>query len=100
MSELSGSKPNVVLVLMDDMGFSDPGCYGGEIETPNIDRLAENGLRFTQVYNTGRCWPTRAGILTGYYAPQVRMDPPVKDGRPPWQKLIVPWWTMVAKLNE
>ena len=67
-------RPNVVLILADDLGFSDLGCYGGEIETPHLDALAANGLRFTQFYNTGRCWPTRAALLTGYYAQQVRRD--------------------------
>jgi len=52
--------PNVVLIMSDDMGFSDIGCYGGEINTPNLDRLANRGLRFTQFYNTARCCPTRA----------------------------------------
>ena len=85
---LPGKRPNIMLVLMDDMGYSDPGCYGGEIETPNVDRLAANGVRCTQVYNAGRCWPTRAGILTGYYAPQVCMDPPARSYRPPWQRLL------------
>ncbi len=85
---LSGRRPNVLLVLLDDMGFSDLGCYGGEIETPNVDRLAANGLRFTQFYNSGRCWPTRSSLLTGYYAPQVRMDPPARDERPSWQRMI------------
>ena len=51
--------PNVVFILADDLGFSDVGCYGGEIKTPHLDSLAENGLRFTQFYNTARCWPTR-----------------------------------------
>ena len=51
-------RPNIVLIVADDMGYSDVGCYGGEIQTPNIDRLAEGGLRFTQFYNTGRCCPT------------------------------------------
>ena len=81
-------QPNILLVLMDDMGFSDAGCYGGEIETPVIDRLAANGLRFSQFYNAARCWPTRSAILTGYYAPQVSMDPPVREYRPPWQREI------------
>jgi arylsulfatase A-like enzyme len=84
----SSQRPNVMVVVMDDMGYSDLGCYGGEIETPNIDRLSNNGLRFTQFYNTGRCWPTRSSILTGYYAPQVCMDPPIKDYRASWQRLI------------
>src|SRR5215210_2153164 len=76
------ARPNVLLVLADDLGFSDPGCYGGEIATPHLDGLAKNGLRFTQFYNTARCWPTRGAVLTGYYAQQVRRDtvPGVKSG--------------------
>ena len=69
-------KPNIVFILADDMGHSDLGCYGAEIlETPNIDQLAENGLRFTNFYNTGRCWPTRTSLLSGYYPHQVLSDP-------------------------
>ena len=64
------SRPNVVLILNDDMGFSDIGCYGGEIETPNLDRLAANGLRFSQFYNTARCSPSRASMLTGLHPHQ------------------------------
>lgn len=67
-------RPNIVFILADDMGYSDLGCYGGEIATPNLDQLAANGLRFTQFYNTARCWPTRAALLTGYYAQQVHRD--------------------------
>ncbi|HEY9175901.1 MAG TPA: sulfatase-like hydrolase/transferase, partial [Verrucomicrobiae bacterium] len=63
--ETSNKSPNFIIFLADDMGYSDLGCYGGEIETPNLDRLAANGLRFTQFYNTTRCWPTRASLLTG-----------------------------------
>jgi len=62
--------PNVVVILIDDMGFSDLGCYGGEVPTPNIDALAAGGLRFTQFYNTVRCSPTRASLLTGLYPHQ------------------------------
>ncbi len=80
-------KPNFLIILADDMGFSDAGCYGGEIGTPNLDRLAANGLRFTQFYNTARCWPTRSSLLTGYYAQQVRMDPP-KGRLPAWARLL------------
>ena len=80
------NRPNVVIILADDLGFSDLGCYGGEIETPNIDNFATNGLRFTQFYNTGRCWPTRASLMSGYYAQQVRMDPP--KGRLPKTRLL------------
>lgn len=64
-------KPNIVIVLVDDMGFSDIGCYGGEIETPNLDALADSGLRFTQFYNSGRCCPTRASLMTGLHPHQV-----------------------------
>ena len=83
--------PNVMLIMADDMGFSDPGCYGGEIRTPNLDRLAAGGIRFSQHYSTARCWPSRATILTGYYAQQVRRDtmPGVRRGnRPAWAPLL------------
>ena len=83
---LSGTKPNVVFILADDLGFSDLGCYGGEIATPNLDRLAANGLKFTQFYNTARCWPSRAALLTGYYAQQVNRDP--QGQRPKWAALL------------
>jgi len=62
--------PNIILIMADDMGFSDIGCYGGEIDTPNLDGLAAEGLRFTQFYNTARCCPTRASLLTGLYQHQ------------------------------
>lgn len=65
---LAGEKPNIVLIMVDDMGFSDIGCYGGEIPTPNLDQLAAGGLKFSQFYNTGRCCPTRASLLTGLYS--------------------------------
>jgi arylsulfatase len=87
-------RPNILIILADDMGFSDAGCYGGEVATPNLDRLAKDGLRFTQFYNTARCWPTRAAILTGYYPQQVRRDtvPGVPSGtrgaRPEWARLL------------
>lgn len=88
------SKPNVLIILADDLGFSDLACYGGEIETPNLDALASRGLRFTQFYNTARCWPSRAALLTGYYAQAVRRDsvPGIKSGvagtRPAWAPLL------------
>src|SRR3954468_3681229 len=63
-------KPNIIVILVDDMGFSDLGCYGSEIPTPNIDKLAAGGVKFTQFYNTGRCCPTRAALLTGLYPHQ------------------------------
>lgn len=69
----SAPKPNIIVILVDDMGFSDLGCYGSEIPTPNLDALAAGGVRFTQFYNTGRCCPTRASILTGLYPHQAGM---------------------------
>jgi len=63
-------RPNIILIMCDDVGYSDLGCYGGEIQTPNLDRLAGDGVRFTQFYNTARCCPTRASLLTGLYAHQ------------------------------
>ena len=64
------SRPTIVLILADDMGFSDIGCYGSEIKTPHLDRLAAGGLRFTQTYNCARCCPSRASLLTGLYPHQ------------------------------
>ncbi|HZB30189.1 MAG TPA: sulfatase-like hydrolase/transferase, partial [Streptosporangiaceae bacterium] len=64
------TKPDIVLVLADDMGFSDIGCYGGEVATPNLDRLAASGVRLTQFYNTARCSPSRASLLTGLHPHQ------------------------------
>jgi len=81
-------RPNVLIILADDLGYSDVGAFGGEIETPHLDRLAENGLRYTQFYNDGRCWPTRASLLTGYYAQQVRIDPRRGDQMPEWAGML------------
>lgn len=67
---MKANSPNIVVILVDDMGFSDIGCYGSEIPTPNLDALAKNGVRFTQFYNTARCCPTRACLLTGLYPHQ------------------------------
>ncbi len=80
------SKPNIVLIMVDDMGFSDIGCYGGEIHTPNLDSLASGGLRFSQFYNAARCCPTRASLLTGLYQHQVGIGHMVNDqGHPSYQ---------------
>lgn len=70
--------PDILLILADDMGYSDLGCYGSEIQTPNLDRLAANGLRFTRFYNTARCCPTRASLFTGLYPHQAGMGGMVK----------------------
>jgi len=67
------TRPNIVVILADDMGFSDAGCYGGEIQTPNLDRLAAGGLRFSQFYNCALCGPSRSALMTGLYPHQVGM---------------------------
>jgi arylsulfatase len=76
-------RPNIVVILSDDMGFSDLGCYGGEIATPNLDSLAARGLRFTQFYNTARCCPTRASLLTGLYPHQAGVGHMMEDSGKP-----------------
>ncbi|HEX73039.1 MAG TPA: arylsulfatase [Candidatus Hydrogenedentes bacterium] len=84
----TGKAPNIVVILADDMGFSDIGCYGAEINTPHLDRLAANGLRFTQAYSAARCCPTRAALLTGLNPHQTGVggmvsriqDPPPPEG--------------------
>ncbi len=68
------NKPNIILILVDDMGYSDLGSYGSEIKTPNLDNLASNGIRFTQMHNTSKCFPSRASLLTGVYAQQSGMS--------------------------
>ena len=70
MRNMDDPRPNIVLILADDMGVSDLGCYGSEIVTPNLDRLANNGGRFTQMYNSARCCPSRASLLTGVHPDQ------------------------------
>jgi arylsulfatase A-like enzyme len=93
-SAAPASRPNIVFIMADDLGYSDVGCYGGEIATPNLDSLAQNGLRFTQFYNTARCWPTRGALLTGYYAQQIHRDalPELAGGgrgeRQSWARLL------------
>jgi arylsulfatase A-like enzyme len=77
-----GGRPNIIVILADDMGFSDVGCYGGEISTPNIDALAKDGVRFTQFYNTARCCPTRASLLTGLYPHQTGVGHMVDNPKP------------------
>ena len=80
---VAADKPNIIVILADDMGYSDLGCYGSEIETPNLDALAVNGLRFTNFYNTSRCCGTRAALLTGLYSHQAGVGAMTKDeGKP------------------
>jgi arylsulfatase len=82
----AGKRPNILLIMADDMGFSDLGCYGSEIATPNLDKLAANGLRFTQFYNNARCCPTRASLMTGLYPHQAGVGHMVQDrGHPGYQ---------------
>jgi len=73
-------RPNIIVILADDTGFSDAGCYGGEIQTPNLDRMAEGGLRFSDFHNTARCCPTRASLLTGQYQHKVGMPRMANNG--------------------
>jgi arylsulfatase len=81
-----GRRPNIVLIMADDMGFSDLGCYGSEIATPTLDRLAKGGVRFTQFYNCARCCPTRASLLTGLHPHQAGIGHMVQDrGIPSYQ---------------
>ncbi len=79
LSTGSAKRPNVILIMADDMGYSDIGCYGGEIHTPNLDRLAAGGVRFTQFYNTARCCPTRASLMTGLYQHQAGVGHMMSD---------------------
>jgi arylsulfatase A-like enzyme len=96
VSTALAAPPNILVILADDLGYSDLGCYGSEIATPHLDALAQGGLRFTQFYNTARCWPSRAAVMTGYYAQQVRRDvvPGIASGggnrgvRPGWAPLM------------
>lgn len=82
-SAIPGAKPNVLLILADDMGYSDIGCYGSEIRTPNLNRLAQTGVRFSQAYNTARCCPSRAALLTGLYPHQAGVGHMVANWRRP-----------------
>jgi len=79
----NAGKPNIIVILVDDMGFSDTGCYGSEIPTPNLDKLAANGLKFTQFYNTARCCPSRAALLTGLYSHQAGVGHMTEDNGVP-----------------
>ena len=75
----ASSKPNIIVILADDMGFCDIGCYGSEISTPNLDALAKSGVRSTHFRNTARCCPTRAALLTGVYSHQAGVGHMVND---------------------
>ena len=79
LSAETPDRPNIILIMSDDMGYSDIGCYGGEIKTPSLDQLASDGLRYTQFYNTARCCPTRACLLTGLYPHQTGVGYMMQD---------------------
>lgn len=82
-------RPNIIIIMADDMGYSDLGCYGSEIQTPNLDYLAANGVRFTQFYNNGRCCPTRASLLTGLYPHQAGIgEMTTPGGQPGYQGFL------------
>ncbi len=84
--EDESKRPNIILIMSDDMGYSDIGCYGSEISTPNLDSLAADGLRFTQFYNTARCCPTRASLITGLHPHQAGVGHMMNDrGTPAYQ---------------
>src|SRR4051794_22872996 len=85
----AAERPNIVVILADDLGYADLGCYGSEIATPHLDRLAAGGLRFTDFYNMGRCCPTRAALLTGLYPHQAGVgDMEPNLGRPAYQGFL------------
>ena len=86
------SKPNVIIVLADDLGFSDLGCYGSEIATPNLDKLAADGLRFTQFYNTAKCHSSRVSLLSGRWC---RQAGDTKLSR----AAVIPEWTTDAQMQ-
>src|SRR5215208_3404702 len=91
-------RPDIVLIMADDMGFSDLGCYGSEIPTPHLDSLARGGLRFTQFYNTARCCPTRASLMTGLYPHQAGIGHMVEDrGYPAYRGDLSPHSVTIAE---
>lgn len=87
-SAATPKKPNILLIVADDLGYSDLGCYGGEIKTPNLDLLATKGIRYSQAYNTSRCWASRSALMTGYYPQQINVDPRRAPGVPAWAECL------------
>ena len=99
MAQRSNRPPNIVLVMADDLGFSDIGCYGSEIRTPNLDRLGENGVRFSQMYNGARCCPARASLLTGLHPHQAGVGQMTMDlGAPGYQGCLRPDCVTIAEV--
>lgn len=98
-AQQASEKPNIVLILADDMGFSDLGSFGSEINTPHLDKLAHEGLRITQFYNSGRCCPSRAALLTGLYPHQAGVGDMVQDkGTPAYQGYLSKNSATIAQL--
>ena len=83
MAQKAGKKPNIIIILADDMGYSDIGCFGSDIQTPNINALAKGGLVMTQFYNASRCCPSRASLLTGLYQHQAGVGDMVNTRKEP-----------------
>ncbi|NRB48247.1 MAG: arylsulfatase [Saprospiraceae bacterium] len=97
--EIADNRPNIIYILVDDMGYSDLGCYGSEINTPNIDRLAFKGMRFTKFYNAARCCPSRASLLTGLYPHLAGMGSMTQDfGHPSYQGNLGENTTTIAEV--
>lgn len=97
----SPKSPNIILILADDLGYSDLGCFGGEIQTPHLDRLAQNGLRMTQLYNTARCCSTRASLLTGLYAHQAGVGAMTADnGLPGYRGFLTDRCVTIAQVLQ
>lgn len=99
LAQQTSVKPNIVLIMADDLGFSDLGCFGSEIRTPHLDKLAQEGLRITQFYNSGRCCPSRAALLTGLYPHQAGVGDMVQDkGTPAYQGYLSKNSVTIAQL--
>ena len=93
------ARPNIIVILADDLGFSDIGCYGSEVPTPNLDKRAAEGVRFTQfLHNTPRCSPTRAAIMTGLYPHQAGMG--WLDGKVEPNSLALSWQAVAATTRD
>jgi arylsulfatase A-like enzyme len=97
--EQKEKRPNIILIMADDLGYSDLGCYGGEVQTPNLDYLAANGVRFTNFYNTSRCCPTRASLLTGLYNHQAGIGEMTTDRNlPGYRGFLTPNTVTIAEV--
>ena len=95
----TNTQPNIILILADDLGFSDVSCFGSEIQTPNLDRLAEKGLRFTGMYNGARCCPARASLLTGLHPHQAGVAHMTMDlGIPGYRGYLRPDCVTIAEV--